>query len=479
MPKQSAITGAFASVGAQAMVLLLGFITHPLIGQLLGREAYGIYSVVLSVQTIMGMVLTLGVPLAVSRFVARDEEHAQSILWQALRWQLALALGLAILTVILSHPLATLLGDRSLTPYLAVTALIIFTQAVYPVFTQYLSGLHRFNRQAALTTLYAVAKLAGSVGLLFVFHIYGALAGFAVGGIVAAILGFGWVRHIGGRHPKPLVIRDFLSFASTVVLILIGLQILISLDLLMVKALLKDNIRAGEYSAASNLARISYLLLQGLVFVLLPKMSALTRGGESHTDAVSFIRATIRYLIALIIPGIALAAATSKSLLGLFYGHQYLSAAPPLTILMIGLGSLAFYLLLVTIAAGAGRARVGLSITLVLLAISVVLGLILIPRFGLLGAAWQTTLTGLIGLSLMTAYIVYTYQIPLPIKSTVNVMIAASLAILPTYFWQPPTLLLPLLYIVLGIIYSVVLWLLGEITPSDRQRVKKLLPRYV
>lgn len=477
MPKQSTITGAVASVGAQAVVLLLGFITHPLIGQLLGREAYGIYSVVLSVQTIIGMLLTLGVPLAVSRFVARDEDHAQSILWQALRIQLLLAAGLAIFTAVASYPIARLLGDAGLTSYLAVIAVVIFTQAIYPIFTQYLSGLHRFNRQAALTTIYAIAKLIGSVGLLFVFHIYGALFGFAIGGAVAGLLGFIWARKAGGQQPKPLPVRSFLSFAGIFVLILISLQLLISLDLLMVKALLKDNAQAGDYSAASNLARISFLLLQGLVFILLPKMSALTKAGESHTEAIRFIRQTLRYLIALIVPGVVIAATTSKSLIILFYGHRYIPATTALTILMIGLGSLAFYLLLITIAAGAGRAKVGLWVTLALLAISASLGYILIPQYGLIGAAWQTTLTGLVGLIAMTIYITRTFQISLPVRSTINIVIASAVAVLPTYVWSASSLTLPLQYILLAAIYIAMLWALKEITPADRQYLKQLRPK--
>lgn len=478
MPKQSTITGALVSVTAQAVILLLGFITHPLIGRLLGTDAYGVYSVVLSVQTIIGMLLTLGIPLAVSRFVARDEEHAQSILWQALRLQVLLALGIAALTVAISHPLAGLLGDRELAPYLAMVAVIVFIQAIYPIFTQYFSGLHRFNRQAALTTIYAIAKLTGAVGLLFIFHIYGALLGFAVGGIVASILGFMWAKGAGGRQPLQLPTRSFLSFAGTFVLILIGLQVLISLDLLMVKAILKDNAEAGHYSAASNLARISYLLLQGLVFILLPKMSALTRHGESQQQAIQFIRKTLRYLIALIVPGVAIAATTSKSLILLFYGREYLPATTALTILMVGLGSLAFYLLLITIAAGAGRAKFGLWVTFGLLAISASFGYVLIPQYGLIGAAWQTTLTGLVGLIVMTIYITNIFKISLPVRSTINIIIASAVAVLPTYIWSASSFTLPLQYVLLAATYVAMLWILKEITPADRQYLKQLRPRH-
>lgn len=478
MAKQSLLTGAAALVMAQAVVLALGFITHPLVGRFLGPEAYGIYGVVLSIQTIVSLILTLGVPVAISRFVAQDELHARSILQQALRIQLILALGISVGTALLSPAIAWLLGDSSLQPYILFIALVIFVQAGYPVFTQYLSGMHRFNKQAALTALYAISKLVGAVGLLFVFHIYGAFSGFAIGGIIAAFVGWQWTQQMGGTAIKRLPLRSFLEFAGMYAFILIGLQLLMSLDLFMVKALLRNGSLTGFYTAAGTLSRIPYLLLQGLSFVLLPSVAALTKPGASQAKARLFIRDTVRYLIALIVPSVALGATTSKQLILLFFeSKQYVPAAPALTILIVGLGSLAFYLLLANIAAGAGKARFPLIVTTGLLVVSVTLGFVLIPRFGLLGAAWQTTVTSLAGLAILTIYIVSVFQIPVPVRSTINIIIASAIAILPTYVWRPTPLGLLGEYAGLVALYVGVLWLLGEITEHDRRRLASLHPK--
>lgn len=478
MPKkQSRLSGALALTIAQAIVLVLGYITHPLIGRFLGQASYGVYGVVLSLQSIVGLLLTLGVPIAVSRFVARDEDHARSTLQQALRIQTLIALIVAVTTFSASPLLARVLGDLALTNYIRLMAGIIFLQAYYPIFLQFLSGLQRFNRQALLMSAYAVAKLVGALFLLFIFGIYGAFLGFAVGGALAGVLGWWWTWRVGGSVYQKLPLRSFLQFGGVYVLTLVGIQILISLDLFMVKALLHDDVQAGYYNAAVTLSRISYMLLQALAFILLPSVSALTKPGASHDQAAAFIAAAIRYLIMLIVPSVAIAAATSQPLVSLFFSSDYLAAAPILSVLMVGLGSLAFYLLLINVVAGAGKAMVGLGVTAGLLVMSAVLGLFLIARFGLIGAAWQTTITGVAGLGVLAVYTFRQFKIPVPIKSIINVLIAAAIAVFPTYWWSASPLTLVIQYLLGGGLYVLILWLLREITADDRARLASMHPK--
>jgi O-antigen/teichoic acid export membrane protein len=477
MPKQSRLKGAISLILAQACVLLFGYVAHLWIGRALGPGPYGIYGVVLSIQTIAGLILTLGVPIAVSRFVAQDEKHARSILHQALRIQAGIALAVTAALALLAPFISRALGDVRLSPYIQFAALVIFLQAFYQLFIQFASGLHFFNRQAALTAIYATAKLISALTLIYIFGVYGAFSGFAIGAVIATLIGWQWTRHLGGREPHRLPLRPFLAFAGMYVLILMGLQLLISLDLFMVKAYLVDDVAAGLYNAAVTLSRIPYMLLQGLTFVLLPSISALTRNDASHDEAAQFIRDVLRYLIGLILPAAALAAATSKSLIRLFFSGEYLAAAEPLTILMVGLSSLAFYLLLANIVSGAGRARVALIITGSILIISAAAGAMLIPRFGLIGAAWQTTIAGLVGLVLISAYTFRTFRIPVPIRSSINCIIATIVAVSITYVWQASPATLMLQYLLAAGLYLGVLLLLGEVSRADRQRLAEMHPK--
>ncbi len=473
---QSRLTGAMVVTMAQALVLILGYATHLWIGRVLGPAPYGIYGVVLSIQSIFGLVLSLGVPAAISRFVARDHDHARSILRQAVRLQIYVALAIVIIILGTAPLVSRLLGDLSLIPLIWFVALVIFVQSLYPMYVQFFSGMHLFSRQALLTAIYAIIKLAGALVLIYFIGVYGAFAGFALGGIIAAVIGWYWTQRVGGSGEKKLSLKKFMAFAGTYTLTLVGLQVLISLDLFMVKALLRDNVQTGYYNAAVTLSRIPYLLLQAIGFILLPSVSKLTSSRESRQAAVTFIAETIRYLIMLIVPGVALASATSKPLLILFFSREYIPAAPSLTILMIGLGALAFYLLLANIVAGAGKAKVALVITCILIISSATFGWFLIPSKGLLGASLQTTISGLIGLSLLSYYTFKSFAIPLPLRSTINILAASAFAVAPTYIWIASPLTLIPQYLLSGCIYIVVLLALQEITPKDRTYIASLHP---
>src|SRR5436190_21656874 len=118
MPKQSRLTGAISLSLAQAVVLLLGYVTHLWIGRVLGPASYGTYGIVLSIQTIFGIFLTLGVPAAVARYVAQNEDSAQPILKESLKVQTIFAIIMAIVAIILAPIIAGFLHDNTLIPYL-------------------------------------------------------------------------------------------------------------------------------------------------------------------------------------------------------------------------------------------------------------------------------------------------------------------------------------------------------------------------
>lgn len=473
---QSRLSGAFVVTAAQAVVLGLGWFTHPILKNLLGLGPYGVFSVVLSLQGIFGLVLTLGVPAAVSRFVAQEKENAKNILRQALLIQFTLAIIVGLVILVTSPVISKLLNDTSLTPVIAFLSVVLLTQSLYPIFVQYFAGLHQFTKQAILTTFYAIIKLAAAVSLIFFINVFGAFAGFAVGGLLAAILAWWWTKLGFKKITSALSLKDFLSFAGIFTLILIGLEILGSLDLLMVKSILSDNAAAGSYGVARTLARIPYILLQAIGFILLPSVSLLTKPGADKAEASRFIGGVIRYLIMLIVPGVALAAATSEPLVQLFFSQTPIEAAQALTILIVGMGAMAFYLLLANIAAGAGRARVVLGITISLIVISAVSGAVLIPKLGLPGAALQTTLAALVGLALLAIYTFKTFQLPVPVLSSINVIIATGVAVSLTYFWKASALTLLPQYAVVGLVYLAALWILREIKPTDVARLRQAIP---
>ncbi|TSC72446.1 MAG: membrane protein involved in the export of O-antigen and teichoic acid [Parcubacteria group bacterium Gr01-1014_38] len=470
------VSGAAYLAVSQTILVALGYVTHVLVGKIGGPPLYGVYGLVLSLMSIINMLLSLGIPVAASKEVAEDEANSGGVFVSALRLQLLFAVILGVATFLLATPFAALLGDSRLHPLIRFAALIFPATAVYALFSNYFNGLHAFAAQARLTVLYAVVKLAGSVGFLFLFRsVTAALSGFIAGGLAATAVGFlqAWPT-IRGRIQRTIPPRRLFVFAGSFVGISIALQILMSLDLFLVKRFLQDNTLVGYYNAATTVARIPYFILQGLGFVFLPSVARLFK--EDLTRARTFIRDVFRYLFLFLAPITALAATTSTALLNLFFSAEYNPAARPLTLLSIAFGFLSAFYLLSTIAAGAGRPKIPLRIAWTLIVSAGALGTLLIPRAGLEGAAIATLAAAGAGAALLAIYMYRQFLLAFPLQTFVRGTIAVVIAVLPTYFVTPPAMFLPVWYALLFAVYALTLIALGEVRREDWMHLKSLLP---
>lgn len=471
------MSGAVALAVSQTILIGLGYVTHVLVGKIGGPALYGLYGVVLSVMTILNMFLSLGIPTAASKETAEDAANSGGVFLSSLRLQLGFAVAMSLLTLVAATPLAVALGDTKLSALIRFTAIVYPATATYALLANYFNGLHAFGAQARLTVLYAMAKLAGSVGLLLTFRsVPAALSGFIVGGLVGTAIGLTQaVPTIRGHVRSLLPARRLFLFAGKFVGMTIALQILMSTDLFLVKRLLHDDTLVGYYNAATTIARIPYFILQGLGFVFLPSVARLFR--EDAAQARGFIREVARYLFLLLLPITALSATTSKALLHLFFSAEYAPAAHSLTLLTIAVGFLAAFYLLSTIAAGAGRPRTPLAIAWLLIPLTLVLGIAFIPRYHLAGAATATILTSAVGALLLGGYIYYRFRVTFPFPTLARGLTATAVAVLPTYFASPPTLFLPAWYLLLFAAYGLSLIALGEVRPADWARARGLFRR--
>lgn len=470
------LSGAAHLAVSQTVLIALGYVTHVLVGKIGGPPLYGVYGVVLSLMTIVNMLLTLGIPTATSKETAEDEANSGGVFVSAVRLQLLFAFVLSFGTLLFADAIAELLKDQKLAPIIRFTAFIYPATALYSLLSNYFNGLHAFSAQARLTILYSLAKLTGSVGLLFLFRsVPGALSGFIAGGLTATAIGLPQaLKTVRGRIRATVPARRLFVFAGTFVGMSIALQILMSLDLFLVKRLLADDTLVGYYNAATTIARIPYFILQGLGFVLLPSVAKLFK--ENPLAARSFIKAVFRYLYLALLPMTALAAGTSKALLTLFFSAAYQPAARPLTILAIALGCLSAFYLLSTIAAGAGKPRVPLMISWLLVPVALVVGTILIPRYALTGAAATTLGVSVVGATILALYMYLRFRLTFPLATLARGALATMVAVLPTYFVSPPILVLPLWYILLFAAYGLSLVALGEIRQEDWKQVQRLIP---
>ncbi|MGH3136168.1 MAG: hypothetical protein ACRDPV_06720, partial [Gaiellaceae bacterium] len=279
-------------------------------GRLLGSEDYGALAALLGLLTLV-LLPTGAVQLAVSRETSRmialgERDHADAFASAAFRLALIATAPIVALALVLAIPLGEALKIESHGAVL-LTALGLAAALTFPIAIGVLQGHQRFVAVAAMQVAPAALRL-GLLGLTAIvgFRLGGAVFATVLAGIAATVLAIALIRgplSRGVRSRRP-ALRPFFRYLWPVLIGLIGISVLTTVDVLVVKSRFAPDV-AGEYAAASAFARIAFFVPATILTVLFPVTAARQARGEDTKDILG------RSL---------LVAAAFGALLTLFYG---------------------------------------------------------------------------------------------------------------------------------------------------------------
>jgi O-antigen/teichoic acid export membrane protein len=379
-----------ANLGARAGALLALAVATLLVGRLAGIEAVGNFALLRLLPWLAALVISAGLPYAITYFVAgprRQDPRLPSTLVATV-----LATG-AVGTVLwaLSAPLLHLVFLRTIAPALvAWSALRVATQISNATVRGALQGdgdLPGSNwvyvlEEALFLPAYAALRGMGVEG-----------AAALVAGLLLADVGtslYGWHRlarcgfFAGPRVPSPALARDVASFGVRGGLSSLLNLLNLRLDVAILGAL-AGPVPLGSYVVASRFAELLRLLPLAMSFVLQPSFSR----ADPETAA-----ARARSLLpraGLVTALLALPLAFGALLIPVIYGAPFRTAVFPSQILLVGLAAEGMAAVASAFLYGVGRPGLNSLATGAGLAVTVILDLLLIPRWGAVGAAMASS----------------------------------------------------------------------------------------
>ena len=386
-----------ASVGFfRALSLALGFIQSVLLARVFGAEAFGQWMLVFGFAGILAMVARLGLDAALLVRAAhligegrlRDAQHAAiASLW------IALALAILPVVALLSVPesIGAVLGDRALSSLLVVFCAVIL---VHQASGQLVSWLRANDLATQASMLGDALPVFLHVLLLLVLWGRGgdfSIVSFAIWSVViqAFVL---FILHLTVQRLAPLPLKlperrawqELLKMAPDYYGIALA-GAFGSWFVLWMVSVFAHGKEIAQFAIALRLVT-SGVLVTGIVnFVIVPRMAERHASGDSDGLRVQF-GTGLNINVAVALPLLLLIAVFSEQLL-LIWGEQFADAAPLVWILAIGelvnilTGSCGYAMTV------SGYQRMMLRVTLYSLASRLALCLILIPKFGLTGAA--------------------------------------------------------------------------------------------
>jgi stage V sporulation protein B len=459
---------------AQLFFLVSGYILHVFLGRYLGPAEYGVFGVVLYAATMIRTFVMSGIPMSVARYVSAEPHRADAILRQGLKLQLYIAGTVSLIFLLISKPLATLLGDASLAPLFMIAAPITIFFGIFFIFNQYHNGLGEYKLQALWLIISYFLRAVLCIGLTWIgWRVYGAVTGLTLAAVGSCLVFFFHRRQETTTESYPAKI--LINFGAPLILASIVQALITDMDMMFVKGMIKDSSSAGFYTSAKAMAQSTPFAFYALSSALYPAISR-TQAEGNMEKMRTYIHQANRLLLMAILPLLVIVCLNSQAILQMMYGKRYLPAAEPLSLLMISFSLMSIFIIHRTFITGSGHPKTSSLLTLALLPVCIISNLILIPQFGLSGAAYASIITFLAG-SIGAGIIVFVkFRAGFEWRSSLNIIIAATVILITNRLLSTLGMPIILSIALLGSVYLGMLWLLGEWKIS---KIRELIGQWV
>ncbi len=474
---------------------LSGFVVHSVVGRMLGPADYGRYGLIVTLTTMVIILIGNGIPTAMSKYLSEIFEAkpgmVRVIKRQAIFLQ-SIVVGIVTILFFFSAPLISkILGDPTLTPLFRISSLIIPSFAAASFYFSYYTGLHKFGIQSFLKISRSVFKIVFIIALTYAFRVEGSIIGYVIAPASVFIIAYfidkfrvskelRSAREISEEMTPVFDWRKLVGYAWQIVVFFLAYELLISIDLYMVKGILHNDYLTGIYNASLTIGRIPYYIFYALTVILLPVISKTTSEND-HKKTAKIIEQSLRIMLILLVPSVILMSIYARPLIRLFYSHRYIGAAYPMSILVWGVGFLTIYYVFCFVMSGAGKVKKPMLMSLMGLALNAILNYILIKRYGITGSAIATSITSAIITLFMLRHIRLDFGVQIHLKNFIKISVAGIIMYIAASFLNRILSRVDLIFILWSIIlfalYLLALLILGEIKKEDLVFLKKMVSR--
>ncbi|MBN2030697.1 flippase [bacterium] len=451
-------------VMAWGVWIITGYLINVGLGRYLGPQMYGIYGLVMSILLWLEIFIITGVPYAVQKFVASDEENAYSILRTAGFIQ-CIVIGLLFVLSFFTAPLlAKLFNNDRLILYFRVAFINILFYGIFYLYVSFQNGLRHFGRQALLLITYSFSKLAFIFICILLFRsLISIFLAISAASIAGSVVGYFFIEN--KKKCSFYDQKQLIRFAFPALIFSLAINLILYVDFWTVTFYLGKDV-SGFFFAAANIARVPYFFVLVPTAVVLPTVSN-QLASHSLKEVKSTIQSACRILLLFSVLAGILITVYSKDIIQILYSSLFESASAILSILIWGVIFLAFLFLLTTVINADHRPFVSASIVTGAIVVDVLLNIILVPKYGAVGGAVATTIATGIGFLISFLWVLNRFRVFIQTGTLLRVAIAGIFVWISSKVFVVHGLNVLFMIFIHFIIYGVILVITKEISMDD------------
>ncbi len=261
---------------AMMFLNIAGYLFHFIIGRKLGPEDYGVFGVVLSIDTIL-IAPIFAIQTIISNFITKlkvNKSYGKISYLLKISYKKLTILGLIFLVIFLSliKSIANFLNIPTVVPLMIVGVTVVFS-LLLPINRGALQGLQDFKNLSLNLIYEGLTKFIIGVGLVFLgFKYNGAITGITLSLVIPFFLIFPAIKKILKKpkvkfDPKPIYKYTLPVFTAIFIL-----GSFYTLDIILVKHFF-DPIIAGYYIALAIFGKIIFFGSIAITQVMFPKVT--------------------------------------------------------------------------------------------------------------------------------------------------------------------------------------------------------------
>ena len=378
---------------SQVLSSLGSFLLLPIITKNLGSYDYGIWAQISITVSLLSPVAVLGLSMGIIRFLSgeQDIQRIRETFYSVLCIVFSAGVIISTMLYFVSDILAqTIFGDPNASYFIKCGSFLVLLLAVDQIALFYFRIFQKITTFSILTILKSIGHLIVTIFLLYLgFGLLSIIISLIL--IQSALFIFSMyfiISDIGFSLPKFQGIEEILRYSLPLTPNSVIRWVTDSSDRYMVTYFMGLS-AAGIYSASYGIGNLINFIIIPIQFILFPELSRLYNQGK-HTEAAVYINRSLKYFLYAAIPATFGLSFLSTALLVTITTPEFASGSNSIPFIAVS-GLLAgVFQILINITHLVKRTKFNLFIQIFAASLNVVLNIMLIPSFGIVGAAIAT-----------------------------------------------------------------------------------------
>jgi O-antigen/teichoic acid export membrane protein len=462
------------------LISLSSLILLPVLTKNLSVQDYGIWGLFNTTITFVPLIVNLGLPYSMVRFLAvkHEMDEIKEEFYSITFLLLVMGVVASLVLLLFSKQIALILfdGNTAVSMLLAVSVLVAIFYSSFSSFFRTFQQMKIFSMLSLLQVYFMVAVI---IFLLESgFKIEGVVFGYFVSQLVVALIAVVFaVRQIGVKFPGFKNMREYLSFGIPTVPGNLS-SFMVDFSDRYVIGILLGTAFVGYYNPGYTLGSVLTMFAAPFTF-LLPALLSSYYDQNKLEEVKIHLQYSLKYFLLIAIPAVFGLSFLSKPLLTvlttpvLAQNGYFITPFVALSALLFGIYGIISQILVLE-----KKTKIIGSLWLIAAAINVGLNIVLVPHFGIVAAA-ITTLLAYIFTCLVTSFYSLKYiKFEFDLKFIFKSIFASVLMSLVIILINPTTAIMIIITIlVCSAVYLSIILLLKGISRDELNFFKKLVQK--